>query len=286
MFGSKVYDFLYADHEKVASILSQLEDDGALKETAIRAQKGKDQRVGFSAKISGLGGEIGNNRGLQYEVRQTYDPLWRNSRKLIEHIGESQQDPEFSVGSMCIMEGDLIAFDQSVFSKLMAAESMRDFIASGITAGADDKRSAQKQVQEKRKEAEIIQKYIATLGLSIQFVFCAFQSGFWFNINRDYLYLHETDIPLKYPITISGKWRVLGIVDALPGDQFSLDHLDEAGASPHIPGMITHLAQLIGVTAVSFGRPLASYGLKPLAIFREVGLPAARTSKPDQAISN
>ncbi|KKW92417.1 DUF6414 family protein [Sphingobium chungbukense] len=278
MAASKVYDFLYADHEKVASILSQIEEDGALKETAVRAQKGKDHKTGFSAKVGGLGGEIGTNRGHQYEVRQTYDPLWRNSRKLIEYIGRTSQKPELLIGQMCVMEGDLIAFDQSVLSKLMAATSMRDFIASGIKEDDDQKKSAQKKIRDKMKEAEVIQKYIETLGLSIQFVLCTLQTGFWFNINRDYLYLHETDIPLKYPITISGKWQILGIIDALPNDQFSLDHLYDAGASPHIPNMITHLAQLIWGTSVSFGRPLASYGLKPLAIFREIVLPAFKSS--------
>jgi hypothetical protein len=272
--SAKIFDFLYADHEKVASILSQLGNDGTPRETSVRAQRGKDTKAAISAKIAGVGAELGSGRGLQYEVRQTYDPLWTNSRQLIGHVEELNGNEPLGLGQLRILAGDLIAFDQSVLSKLMAAGSMRDFIAAGIKDDADASKNKHKPLSEKKKEAEVIQTYIAGLGLSIQFVLCAEETGFWFNINRDYLYLHETDIPLKHPVLISGKWKVLAIIDALPHDQFSVDHLDQVGADDHMPMMISHLAQLIGITSVSFGRRLDSYGLKPLAIFREIALPA------------
>lgn len=270
----KIFDFLYADHEKVASILSQLEEDGLPKETSIRAQRAKVTKSGFSAKLGGIGADYSTGRGLQYEVRQTYDPLWQNSRRLIGRLETTNNTAEPSLGQLRILEGQLIAFDQSVLSKIMSAGSMKDLLASSMGTNDSVEKRYKKSLSDKKKEADIVQTYIAGLGLSVQFVLLASQTGFWFNINREYLYLNETDIPLKHPINISGSWKVVGIVDALPHDQFDLSHLEPLGADDHIPAMISHLGELIGITAVMFGRKSSSYGLKPLAIYRQITLPS------------
>lgn len=281
--SKKIFDFLYADHEKVASILSQIEDGGAPSETSVRAQRGKDNKAGLSAKLAGIGGDASVNRNLQYEVRQTYDPLWVNSRKLIEHVGALGSSSEIDIGQIRVFDGSLVAFDQSVLPKLMSSSSMRDFIAAGMDGSQIDGKRNIKAFNENKKEADVIQTYIASLDLGIQFVLNSMGTGFWFNINRNNLYLHEMDIPLKFPVIISGEWKVLGIIDALPNDQFALDHLDEMGAADHIPAMLGNLGQLIGFTSVLFGRRLDSYGIKPLAIFREIDIPSLI---PSSAILN
>lgn len=157
----------------------------------------------------------------------------------------------------------------------MGAASMRDFIASGISSDSSPGTKAKKTMSDNKKEADVIQTYIATLGLSINFTALSNLGGFWFNINRDYLYLHDTDIPLKYPFRVSGTWKVLGIIDAIAEDQFSVSDLDNLGFSDHVPLMVQHLVQLIGATSVSFGRRIASHGIKPLVVFREVVIPNA-----------
>ncbi len=267
----KVYDYLYADHEKVAAILSQLEDDGAPRETTIRGQRSKDSRSGIAGRFAGFGGDASSNRGLQYEVRQVHDPLWINSRRLIDAVGDTKGSIPYEIGQIRTISGELMAFDQSVFPKLMSAGSMRDIMAKSIDDSSDKKK---KTPHEKKNEAEVIQTYISTLGLGIQFVLFGCDAGFWFNINRDFLYLNETDIPLKHPILVSGKWNVLGIIDALPNDHFAIEHLDDAaGGGDHVPSMISHLGQLIATTSIMFGRRSASYGIKPLAIYREISIP-------------
>src|SRR5688500_13483822 len=79
-------DFLYADHERVASFLAQLHGLGTPKETQQSASKAKStgQKGGLQLGVASGGGT--NEREWGQEVRQTYDPLWSNSRKLIDEI--------------------------------------------------------------------------------------------------------------------------------------------------------------------------------------------------------
>lgn len=266
-----ILDFLYADHEKVASILSQIDDHAAPKITAVRGQRGRDNKAGAGLKLPGMSADASATRNLQYEVRQEHDPLWINSRRLVERVLDSPVPERPKIGQIRVLEGHLVAFDQSVLSNVMSASSMSDFIAAGMIDSEAGKRS-QKVLNEKKKEAEVVKTYIASLPLSISFILLTSEGGFWFNINKTYLYLHELDVPMKFPIVISGVWKALGIVDALPHDQFALEHLDGVCAGEHIPAIMSNLGQLIGATSVGFGRRLDSFGLKPLAVFRNVDL--------------
>lgn len=266
---STVLDFLYADHEKVASILSQIDEHAAPRTTAVRGQRSNDGKAVVGAKVFGFGGDLSSGRGTQYEVRQEYDPLWVNSRRLVKQLESSSNSEPAHIGQLRIIEGHLIAFDQSVLSKVMSASSMLEFIAAGML-GPDSVKRSQKIINEKKKEAEVVKTYISTLGLSISFIMVSQLGGFWFNINKEYLYLHELDVPLKFPVVVSGRWKAAGIVDAMPNDQFELGHIDSTCKGEHIPVIMSNLGELIGATSLSFGRRSDSYGLKPLAIFREV----------------
>lgn len=265
-------DFLYADHERVASFLAQIQGEGSLKETnqAATAQKKSKQEGGL--KLGLLDGKLGAERDWSKEVRHTFDPLWANSRKLIDHFeGKMAEDTPVALGQLRILSGTLIAYDFSSIRSLMNADAMDDFIASGISDDNNyDKRSA-KAKADKKKEAGVIREFMKGLPLGIGFVLVTDSQHFWFSVKREYLSLYDLDVPLKFPAHISGKWSVLGVIDALPYDHVEgLQPIIDRNIDGLFPAMVLHMMQLTGATAAMFGRPFPAHGLSPLVVYREV----------------
>jgi hypothetical protein len=270
-------DFLYADHERVASFLAQIQHAGVLRgaeETAGRGEKStKEGGLNLGPLHGGLSGEQDWNR----EVRLTYDPLWSNSRKLIEHIENNATTDGTSfvgLGQLRILSGQLLAYDLSSLTSLMNSEAMDDFIAGGISDQPHmEGRSPKAKSDLKKREASVIRSFLATLNLGVGFVLVTEEQHFWFSVKREFLSLHSMDIPLKYPAHISGNWRVLGLIDAMPNDHIEgLQPVLAKGIDGLMPNMVVQMMQLIGVIVGLFGRPLPAYGLSPLVVYRQVSI--------------
>lgn len=266
-------DFLYADHERVASFLAQIHGEGILKETneAAIAQKKSSKRG--DVKLGPLSGGLGTERDWSKEVRLTYDPLWANSRRLIDHF-EDQQDSELDIalGQLRIISGSLIAYDLSSLTSILSAEAMDEFIAGGITGNADmSNRSSKVRRAENKKEASVIREFLKGLPLGIGFVLVSQKEHFWFSVRRDYVSLYELDIPLKFPTHISGIWNVLGVIDATENDHVEgLRPVIDRNIDGLMPAMALNMMQLMGATAAMFGRPLQAHGLSPVVVYRRI----------------
>ncbi len=270
-----LFDFLYADHERVASFLAQLHRSGTPTETEEAATKGKRGTKKGGIKLGLVEGETEAERDWGREVRLTYDPLWSNSQNLIEHIQEAQASRDAALpalGQLRIFSGSLLAYDLSSLTSIMNSDAMEDFIAAGIKddPGAAD-RSSKFRSAEKKKNASVIREFLKGLPLGIGFVLVTESCHFWFSVKRDYLSLYDLDIPLKFPAHISGQWNVLGVVDALANDHVEgLNSVLSRNIDGLIPAMVLHMMQLTGATAAMFGRPLQAFGLSPLVVFRRV----------------
>lgn len=273
--ATPLLDFLYADHERVASFLAQIYGTGTPKQNEESATKGKKSNRHGGLKLSLLEGGLENERDWGQEVRSTYDPLWSNSRRLIEHIqgyGVTESTPE--VGQLRILSGNLIAYDLSSLTSMMNSDAMEDFIANGIPDDQDNSnRSPKAKNAEKKRQAAVIREFIKGLPLGVGFVLVTSEFHFWFSVKREYLSLHDLDIPLKFPVHISGIWNALGVVDALANDHIdALVPIITRNIDGLIPAMVLNMMQLTGATTAMFGRPLQAYGLSPLIVFRRVSL--------------
>ena len=75
----------------------------------------------------------------------------------------------------------------------------------------------------------------------------------------------------KHGITVPGTWYMLAILDALAEDVGVGDEwLDRAAGTPDNIAGVGILTSVLEFRKI-FGRPLNSYGVTPLAIFREIG---------------
>lgn len=269
-----LFDFLYSDHERVASFLSQLNGIGALKTNEQLSSQSKNTAKKGTAKF-GVG-QVGieNDREWSKEIRQQFDPLWTNSKSLIDHVTGIQTDKPPELGSLVVLSGNLLAYDLSSLTAMLQSDAMTSFIAAGTDDDAIAQNRSKKAAEQiKQNQADVVRHFLKGLPLGIGFILFTQAGQFWFSVKKQYLTLYDLDIPLKFPTQISGKWNVLGVVDAFPDDHFKEISNNFSDNSDYIlPAMPLHMLQLIGATVGLFGRPVTAFGLSPLSIYREVKL--------------
>jgi hypothetical protein len=268
----ELLDFLYADHERVASFLAQIDGQGALKTTEETGTKSKSETAkgGLNLGVVSVGGE--GTTDWQKDVRRTFDPLWINSRRLIDHFRKKVPGSTISVGQARILSGTLLAYDHSTLNSFLKSPATEALIASGMPD--DDSmegRSTKAKGDIKNKLAAVLREMLQNLGLGVGFVLVTEEAHFWFTVKKQYLSLYDLDVPLKFPIHISGLWSVLGVVDAVPNDHIEgLQEVLAKNIEGLLPPMVLNMTQLIGTVAAQFGRPIQAHGLSPLIVFREV----------------
>lgn len=276
----ELIDFLYADHERVASFVSQLSGLGILKGYEREFDKEKARGKEGGLKIGGIGGSASSDTSWHRGIRETYDPLWETSVSLVKHVEQAQalRQPKLEVGELVCVGGDLFALDLAFIKGLMKAESMAEFVARGSDDKKErpSKKSNTKNVSknsEQYKNAQVIVEYMKTVPLDIQLMIHAHDSVFSFNIKREYLNIHQSDIPLKFPFQISGRWSIIGVVDAAPEDHIAGAIAMGDNIEAMYPSLAQPFIQLIGTSAVAFGRNMKAFGLNPLAVYRRVSMP-------------
>lgn len=271
---SSLLDFLYSDHERVASFLAQLGDAGVQKSGEQIAIKARKDAKKAGLKLGPIHGDLSQDYDWRKEIRLTYDPLWVNSRRLIDHIENNSlgNDQPIQLSQLRIFSGSLIAYDFSSINGMMNTDAMDDFIASGIADGPDHEgRSPKAKGDIKKKEAAVIREFLRALPLGIGFVLVTSECHFWFSVKREYLSLLDLDIPLKFPIHVSGTWKVLGVVDAMPLDHVEgLRNIIDREIDGLIPTFVLNMMQLIGATTALFGRPIQAHGLSPVTVYRDI----------------
>lgn len=134
-----------------------------------------------------------------------------------------------------------------------------------------NKKNKSAQRNGKRHLANVIRDFLKSLPLGIGFVLVTDVGHFWFNVKREYLSLHDLDIPMKFLTHVSGKWDVLGVVDAAANDQVEgIQPVIDRNIDGLLPPMALNFLQMTGTVTVQFGRPLPAWGLSPLAVYRDV----------------
>lgn len=265
-------DFLYSDHERVAALMAQIEGVGAQVGFGRTYQKAKQSGKSLDIDIPFVSGGFSSGNNLNKELRQEYDPLWANSKKLVEIIDEKSADQslDFQYGDLVSVGGRLLCLDQGFINEIMKSEAIISKIAEGIDI-ENTQRSPKGLRQEKSEMAKLIRDFVQSLPLGMVFILLTDSDAFWFNVKREYLQIQDLDIPLKFPVSIGGEWRVTGIVDALPQDHASgLSIVPGLGEKLIFPQALTLITQFIIPLITLFGRPADAYGLSPITIHREI----------------
>ena len=306
-----VDDFLYADHQRIATFLAQFEDHGVPTQTT---HKTSEQ----SQKQSKLGGRVGfrtlhvspekaTQRQSGEELSRVFDPAWSNAlsfRDLLDEHDLIQRDLDAAgIGQIVLASGHLDLADLSILKGMWSHKTVRDSVrASAADAQAKIQEAAQlgdanlkltgpgasnQNRHQRRREqklgrnepappkqpdpTELALDVIGHMPHPVQGALSQGSNRLWFSLKSECLTVSTGDLLLKHGSAVSGVWSVLGILDAKP-DHMSIDErIARVMRGGLSPALGLVLMQLAPATRALLGRPEDAYGVTPLLIYREVG---------------
>jgi hypothetical protein len=287
-----VYDFLYHDSRRIASFLSQFDNNGLLtgltQGDSVSKDAKRSKKIGIGGDIPLIGGgkvefEVGPGEVGSQTLERVYDPFWTNARLFLDVLTERriiQRDLDVAnIGQFVLATGFLSIQDLAMFKEAWKAPSVQRKVKSGNAAGKKMGNMSAAQKAAAREEQENTDLFLDMIQVMPHSVHARLiTSGdaspklIWCTLNQEHLVAPASDITLTYGATMSGEWSIVGILSADP--EFLAPDLNQEfdaenfGVMDSIVGQLSNM--LAPIVRVSLGRPAAAYAMTPLLIFREV----------------
>ena len=281
--SGSVFDILYADTRRLSSLLSQFSEDGLVTEVVRGAEETSATKVGVSVKVvSADGTETGRE-----STSRKIDPQWLLPLLFLDQAQDMVQRDitTAAIGSLVLAQGRLVVTDLRILQELWKSPAMKKFILAQMKRAAEiesaptnrqERRSAAKKPAE-NSEAELVLDMLPMMPHSPQVNIVTDQHAVWATIEPNSLVGTVEDIVLKHGAKVAGGWSMIGILDARPWEQrddgdyedwLSFDDKLHIGMfTDNVWKVATDLAQHV---RTALGRPLLSYAVTPLIIFREI----------------
>lgn len=295
---NSVFDFLYHDARRVASFLSQFSAYGALTGVKATEASGRADTLKttgeLNAKLPLLGGgraafDRGNSVDERESAERSYDPIWANAIQFMDFAEErglvQRNIAQARIGQIVLLSGDLSLFDFGMLGKALELKTFKKYALQSQQAPSN--RHARRAQNGKGysvagappSETEAGIEMMSIVPHLVQASINGDEGIAWATLREEWLTIPPADILLKHGIAIPGRWSALGILDALPDFDDAPD--PEAGLTSQtiinaLAGsqlnQIGHLFAGAVAPAIRtiLGRPVSSYGITPLVIFREV----------------
>ncbi len=284
-----VFDFLYHDSRRVASFLSQFDNNGLLtgvtQADSVTKGSKRSKKVGLGADLPIIGGgtvefEIGPGDSGSQSLERAYDPFWTNARLFLDFLTEKnllQRDlDEANIGQFVIAKGYLSIQDLAMFKDAWKLPSIQRKVKAGTgVQKVANMTAAQKAAH--REEQENTDLFLDMMQIMPHSVHARMVTSgdatklIWCTLNQAYLVAPASDITLTYGATMSGEWSIVGILSAHPEyltpDFDQSEEFNDPGLMQSIVGQVSKL--LAPIVRVALGRPAAAHALTPLLIFRE-----------------
>lgn len=295
-----VFDFLYHDSRRIGSFLSQFDNNGLL--TGLSHSEGVTKGAKRSKKV-GIGGsspvgggsfefEIGPGETGSENLERAYDPFWANARTFLDLLSERDmlcRNAEGArIGQFVLVSGSLIIADLKMVQKLWELPAVRNMMIAGALGGEDEEdishlsRQERRKVESERKrnkgkkqeipdELAITMEMLPYMPHSGQMHIVTDNDAFWAPITDNCMVSPISELMLKHGSKIAGTWNMVGILDALPFEEHSLMNPLEMLRVGMMGDNLTNVALSLGEPIMqTMGRPLLSYGITPLLVFREI----------------
>lgn len=292
---------MYHDSRRIASFLAQFEGDGHLQQFTRTKDhsKGKRETSGHEARgnvgiaAGKLHGGTETSLDLSDGYSKVFDPYWANARAFLDYLSDRdmlQRELEAArMGQIVLVKGSLIISDLKMLQALWDLPTVKNSMIKAVQATGDqeaetppagqnrlEKRKAQAQKRYPAKveipdELAITMEVLPHMPHGGQMHIVAGDHPIWAPISDGCLVSPISELILKHGPKIAGEWSAVGILDALPWEEgaemtaLEMIKIGMMGAS------ISNAAlSLAGPIREVMGRPLLSYGMTPLLVFREV----------------
>ncbi|MDT0577183.1 hypothetical protein RM533_13565, partial [Croceicoccus sp. F390] len=234
-----VFDFLYHDSRRVGSFLSQLDQNGLLKEIKQSEHAVKGTSRGFSFQVGGnlplagggnLGLEMTPKEGGGQALERVYDPFWANARELLDALDGngliSRDITSTHLGGIVLMSGSLNLIDLGMLKAMWELPTVKRKMLEGASEDEPEQgnrqerrlrgrqgRNAPKAINE---DAQLMLEILPILPHSINIIMGGSGSSSWASLDANHMVGSSSDLLLKHGNAIPGKWHMLGILDAKP----------------------------------------------------------------------
>ncbi len=264
-----VLDFLYYDAQRVGGFLSQFNNYGHLtqltkgREAAERAKT--SDLIDGSVSVPGIAKARGTygteNESLdKMNNQETYDPTWVNLLTFLDVLQErnmiKRDIDKAGIGQFVLASGELAISDLQLVEKTWKLKAVEKAMRSGTKSRAGN------------DELSMMLDLISILPHTVQ-VELTGEHSVWSSITHKWLSVASSDLFLGHGKKVAGKWNVLGVLDARPDPLSSL-----SSVTPDFTDGMQFASKMLDLLAPIcrnvLGRPPMSFGVTPLAIFREV----------------
>ncbi|WP_336004832.1 hypothetical protein [Acinetobacter pittii] len=265
-----IFDFFYLDNPKIKSFYAQLNGLGALNTLKNTSQIGDTRKLEASVGVPTItGGKMGNDHSVSTTAEHLYDGLPTMPREMIDRLDElgfiRKELNADMLGNLVLLKGRLGVFDIGVSKELM------DPALNIHIKDLERDQRTKKEAAELKKNKQDLVNFCKSIPFSLEAKVLVktgsktdegvdLAEEVWMTLNRAEMSGSSHDLNFKHGEFLAGDWHVLGVLDALPFDDFTFD-TDKNDFREGISSLIQLMKEFVG-------RPKTAYGLTPIAIFR------------------
>lgn len=270
--SAEIYDFLYVDRARVSALYAQLFPQGVLTTVKTTAQESFSDAQNLGTDIKVIKAESHSLEGGLTGIEHSFDTSWSIPLEVLSRLQTLSLVRNTlrgtSLGGIVLAEGFLRVIDYA---------SMREMWEPALKMAARETPKGHKG--RSLKSSEIV-GMMKALPHSIHAHFLTNEGFLWSSLRPEDLVIPTGDLALKHGGAISGKWRILYILDAWA----------DKGTPPDVSGwsggeLTSAVLNAMHGMRIFVGRPAEWFGVTPLMIFRTVSPPqeeafAATNSAP------
>jgi hypothetical protein len=284
--------------KRISLYYSQLSKEGNLTGLIRTVQESDESAIGFRGSVGprSARAEIRGDakEGQQTTLQKQYNTQWKEPIELLKELQHldmvKRTFEEVRIGDIFILPGKLSLLDVGMFAKVW--EVVANQAKAQARAAANPKpppigQTKRRRDQHSNNQATVVQASpsvpavdpsaewgLRLFGALSQPAFLNFNSKgrmFWAIADGSSIIGDGASLVYKHGLTIPGTWHMLAILDAMAEDVgVGEEWLTRAAGLPLNAAGIGILTVMLEFRNI-LGRPVGSYGVTPLAIFREIG---------------
>lgn len=267
-----LYDFIYIDKNRLYSLVSQLNEKGFLTKQ-ITSHNGSDTsstqkntQSGKAVNFKALVAEVNlgaDNSSIQTEsstsginIQDIFNTEHIAPSFLINKLIKSDlvtKNLNSSYGDLMYLSGSISIKDTSIMQKMY--EPLSDLIFEGFQQATDGSTGV---------NAQGVLAMLNSIPHMVNFSICTKMGNAWSTLNKDYFLVDYQDFMLKHGVNLAREWRCLAILDSKPLDS------NEILCPTTIDSLEAIYDSVMPIVQEAFGMSSETYGISPIAIFREL----------------
>lgn len=263
-----LYDFFYLDSRKISSFYSQLTGEGALElYTKTHSNEDGQKLQGSIALPTVISGSVESNQNANTSGQKQYNAIHTMPREMIDKLDEqgfiNRELTEDNFGKLVLLKGRLGVIDVNMLGSIVDP-ALNFYIKEMRSSNKKNERDQAKEISSMKKD---IITFLQNIPFAIQSRFIVGEGEsakeVWMTLNRDEVSTSAHDANFKHGEFTAGEWYLLGVLDALPNDDYSFTGASESDIQSMMREFVNQLKTL-------GGRSQSSYGVTPIAIFRNI----------------